>query len=251
MSKTKLSSVYNRALAHYFNENFTEAKIDFKLCRDEILANQLLQPENFKKYQSSLRKVQSYIADCEFETANFEVAFDLYYQLQLAAMMAFTKIMSRDLDFALKICEQSNYSPACKWNSFLVRVLLQNEKHIANPGYLCFRLFAELTIAYFIRFNLKDYLNIMLGVADDLMKYYPEYNKAIGSAFLSCGKYYEALEIFNTDIRKSPNDAESYFKLAQVHLALNNKKFARKNFENTLKFLPGHIASQKYLKILS
>ncbi len=242
-----LDREYKEALSSYMQENFAEALSKFKSCHDSILEKQLLEPDLYGDFDISLNSLKKKIAVSAFETGNFNEAKNLYMELKELPQASYALVFDKKLDEAERNYQLCAFSPASKWGTFLCQ-LLKDSKSIFNPGYLCFRLFLEVTITYLIRFNIKDYLRIMEESARDIEDVFPEYQKAIGSSYLSNKKYYTAIEVFETAKKHYSYDAEIYYKLAQCYMLIGDNKYARKNFNDTLKYLPNHISTLKYLE---
>ena len=122
---------------------------------------------------------------------------------------------------------------------------------INNPGYLCFRLFLEISFSYFLQFKLERHVNRLKTLEKNLVPVYPEYAKAIASAYLGLDDYHSCIEILERSKNKLKNDAEIYYKLGIAYLKLGDIKKAEIQLEKTLKLLPGHIATINYLKTIN
>ena len=242
-----LNPKYREALSAYMQENFEEAIEKFKFCHDSILEKQLLEPDLYGSYDLDLNILKKKIAVCAFETGSFNEAKNLFLELKELPQAAYALVFDKKLDEAEQNYQLCPYSPASKWGIFLCQVL-KDSRSIFNPGYLCFRLFLEVTLTYLIRFNIKDYLRIMEEASYDIQEVFPEYLKAIGSSYLSNKKYYTAIETLETAKKQYNYDAEVYYKLAQCYMLIGDNKHAKKNFDLTLKYLPNHISTLKYLE---
>ncbi len=192
-------------------------------------------------------RLNTYIADCNFELGRFSLAREHYLNSKCLAQAAYTLVFEEKLDEALEMYHLCPYSPASKWGVFLCQ-LLKDDLSIFNPGYLCYRLFLETTAAYFIRFKLAKYLESMIIAAKDIERAYPEYLKSIGSAYLANEDYHAAILVLEEALKGCDFDAEIFYKLAQCYMLTNDYAKAKESFKRTLKFLPNHISTLKYLK---
>ena len=245
-----LNLSFKEALAGYMKEEFAEALEKFKACHDALLEQELLNPELSHHNDDELLGLKRKIADCSFELGDFNNAHKLYMELKELPQAGYAALFNKELEKSLQVYRLSPFSPASKWGIFISQLFL-NEKSIFNPGYLCFRLFFEATCTYIIKFQIKEYLKILEKSVYDLEPVYPEYLKSLGSAYLSNKKYYTAIETFENAKKKHDYDAEIYYKLAQCYMLISDKKRSKRNFDLTLRYLPNHISTLKYLEQLA
>ena len=230
LSDSSIEQEYKEAFSLYVQEKFDEALPKFERCFASQASDDLK------------RK----IALSNFELGKFDIAKNLYLELTDMPQASFATLFDKKIDEAENMYHLCPYSPASKWGTFLCQ-LLKDNRSIFNPGYLCFRLFLESTLTYLIRFKIEDYLMVLEDAAYDIQDVFPEYVKSIGSAYLSNKKYYLAIDNFEEAKRYCHYDAEVYYKLAQAYMLVGDTKVAKANFNKTLEYLPGHIASLRYL----
>lgn len=237
---------YAQATSAFIQEDYPKALEFYRKSLTIINEIQLEKPEKTDLYEPFARKLRSYIADMTFELGLFSEARENYLIIKSLPQAAYTFIFERKLDEALDLYHLSPYSPAAKWGVFLCQ-LLKDEISIFNPGYLCYRLFLETTATYFIRFKLNEYLESLIIASKDIEPVFPEYLKCLGSAYLACKDYPAAILILEEALKGCDFDAEIFYKLAQCYMLINDYAKAEENFKRTLKFLPNHISTLKYL----
>ncbi|MBU2598056.1 MAG: tetratricopeptide repeat protein [Actinobacteria bacterium] len=71
-----------------------------------------------------------------------------------------------------------------------------------------------------------------------------------GKAFLTTGRYQEAIDDFPISLQYSPKVAESYFDRGQSYLKLGKKSESKKEFEMAIKLNPGYVEARKMLEDL-
>lgn len=238
---------YAKALSAFIQEDYATALTTFIEALAIVRKFQLENVLSSKSFDPLIIKIRHYIADILFELGMFPDARENYLLIGALPQAAYTLIFEHKLDEALKLYHSCPYSPASKWGVFLCQ-LLKDEISIFNPGYLAYRLFLETTVSYFIRFKMSDYLEVMILAAKDIEPFFPEYLKCLGSAYLASSDYPAAILIFEESLKQCDFDAEVFYKLAQCYMLTGNKNKALENFTKTLKFLPSHIPTLKYLE---
>jgi tetratricopeptide (TPR) repeat protein len=237
---------YAQATSAFIQEDYSKALEFYKKSLTLINEIQLDEPEKTSLYEPFAQKLRSYIADMSFELGFFSEARENYLVIKSLPQAAYTLIFEEKLDEALDLYHLCPYSPAAKWGVFLCQ-LLKDEISIFNPGYLSYRLFLETTATYFIRFKLNKYLESLIIASKDIEAVFPEYLKCLGSAYLACEDYPAAILILEEALKGCDFDAEIFYKLAQCYMLTNNYAKAKESFKRTLKFLPNHISTLKYL----
>lgn len=252
--KEPYTALFYAGHEHFIRAEFTEAIDCLNKFRNEIGRTSKKSGEKEKEEGEEngrlIKKVYQLLGEAHLELASLTKAKKFFIKADLMPQAAFCVLLDQNIREARRIYLKCPYSPAQKWGVFLCDYLDDTVRSTNFPGAISFRAFCESTIGYFIQNKLDEYIRLFLSNYREIEKFNPELRKFVGSAYLGLGYYTKSIQIFEEARRDHLKDSELCFKMAQSYMLLNQHQKAVENFRQTLKLLPGHIASIQYLKKL-
>lgn len=152
--------------------NYKKAQEKFSIAQfDETVT--LIDQALVEKTSDDHTKLLALKADSLFELGKVQEAQKIYQEISYFPHAAFAALLQKNIDEAILLYKQADFSPSKKWGIFLCEFLLNPHHAIVPPGFFSARLFFDATYAKFQNHGLDEYIQIIKDNIEQLEAFHP------------------------------------------------------------------------------